>query len=427
MPYKQQFLIARDAYLAGIKDKNPSQRLETFVKEQKTVDLAEALDKVIGKAVAEMNKALKAFNDYRPVYVGKIETQIGKEPHPEHFKPPLSVFTGKLQHISAGFKTDCEEQEKAERRAAAARDPAVVEAKKRVSKVKWTLEEFSDTNLRFLKAINAEKEKAKALKEMVKKVEAAGAGTHDQGTLRNQIQETRAVLAKAAAESARVFREHTEWYLQGPRKGIAPLLKASGLKEEELEKSDREAFVAPLHEMSLAANEVVRIYKTDIEAAIHTLNLRLDTLESQITKSHEEALEDVRRNIAAEIERLKVVVENALAEMNIDNAHKVAGQFRAKKGGVYDRWLTLPKAIAGEIESQKNRLNGIPGKLENVDKQVSRLVKSVPANFQQDHQVAELVHKLQTLAAEHRRNMGEAKDVLEECSEVLSGHLHRQG
>jgi hypothetical protein len=125
MAYEQQFLTARKNYVTKIKDMAPSKLLNTFIEEHKTQGLAQELDKINGKASAEMEKALKLYIAYHPIYIKKLETQITKETQASKLKNALPSFAEALKQIEVGFKKDFETKKKAESEVVAPKPGAV--------------------------------------------------------------------------------------------------------------------------------------------------------------------------------------------------------------------------------------------------------------------------------------------------------------
>jgi hypothetical protein len=315
------FRDARDHYEKLTGDMFKHLGVSTFtnlighIKEQKIHGLIQELDNARAEGLADMDNALRDFKAYRQAYLDKIKAEIVAlvKKHglseTDQFKlvKLLGEYTGKLALILKAYEDDWD-QVKAERereKAQTAQHPAAPEAKKMAVKgpsakgisqelaadakkvavkVKSAVAEIGAINARFVKAIHAERDKARDLQEAVSKLEA-GAGTQDPGKLRGQVQEIRALLAKAKEESTRVFHEYTQWYQQGPARGAEPLLKANGLKEEDIDKSLRGEVLGLLHRLSADEKAVGSIFETEIALALRTLGLRIETIANRLPKT----------------------------------------------------------------------------------------------------------------------------------------------
>jgi hypothetical protein len=134
MGYEQQFIAARKAYHAKIKDMAPSRVLVTFIDEEKPKMLAQKLDQTNGKPFTEMNTAHNFFEAYRITYIKKLDTQIAKEAEAKKIKPTVATYATALEKISDAFGEDCEKKRQAEMAKAQAPPPkaGAVEAKQTV-------------------------------------------------------------------------------------------------------------------------------------------------------------------------------------------------------------------------------------------------------------------------------------------------------
>jgi hypothetical protein len=275
------------------------------------------------------------------------------------------------------------------------------DAKKAVLKVKAALTSFAITNNQWVTEITKVKQKVGIIKDEIKVIEAtAASGSGDAIALVKRIRTAEEGLKSACTEGQKLFRDHDTWYLNGPRKGVAPLLKAQNAEEKDLEKADAEELSKALHAMSVIAGQVKTIRDNDILLAAG-------------------ALVEVRKNVAAEAVKIKELVGKAFAEIKAEKSQNLMDSLKDPNSAPYKRLASNPKFIATEVESNKVRLGIIPKYIEMVTKQCVRTMKGVPQEMIMDPQIVTLAKQLDELDKENKRNMASAKQVLENCNKAL--------
>jgi hypothetical protein len=294
------------------------------------------------------------------------------------------------------------------------------DAKKAVLKVKAALTSFAITNNQWVTEITKVKQKVGIIKDEIKVIEAtAASGSGDAIALVKRIRTAEEGLKSACTEGQKLFRDHDTWYLNGPRKGVAPLLKAQNAEEKDLEKADAEELSKALHAMSVIAGQVKTIRDNDILLAAQALEARLKNIEARLTKSTQGALVEVRKNVAAEAVKIKELVGKAFAEIKAEKSQNLMDSLKDPNSAPYKRLASNPKFIATEVESNKVRLGIIPKYIEMVTKQCVRTMKGVPQEMIMDPQIVTLAKQLDELDKENKRNMASAKQVLENCNKAL--------
>lgn len=294
------------------------------------------------------------------------------------------------------------------------------DAKKGVLKVKAALTLYANSNKEWVTEISKVKLRVGIIKDEIKVIESAAASGGDPVALVKRIRTAQEGLEKASTDGQKVFREHDTWYLNGPRKGVAPLLKAQNVEEKDLEKPDAEELSKALHAMSVIAGQVKTIRDNDILLAAQALQARLKNIEAKLTKDTQGALTEVRKNVAAEALKLKELVGKAFAEVKAEKSQNLMDNLKDPNNSAYKRLASNPKFIATEVESNKVRLGIIPKYIEMVTKQAVRTMKGVPQEMIMDPKIVTLAKELDELDKENKRNMASAKQVLEACNKALA-------
>ena len=295
--------------------------------------------------------------------------------------------------------------------------------KKQLIQVRTAITSYAMTNATYLKKMEAAKAGVKLLKDDVLKLEqtipAKFAGSQARGAFLKQLGVTAEALTKAGKDGFTLFREHQDWYLNGPRKGVAPILSKAGLTEKDLSKEDAEDLGKKLHEMSAAANEVKTIYDLNVNAAVGPLLTRLKNIEVQVTKTAGGALEEVKKNLAEEVNKLKELVGKAQAETKAEKSITLTDQLKDPNSTAYKRLQKNPQFIAVEMESNKTRLATIPKYIDLVEKQCKRVAKGIPMGMIEDPQIVNFLKQLDSLDQQNKKNLTEAKKIIEVCDQAL--------
>jgi DNA repair exonuclease SbcCD ATPase subunit len=299
------------------------------------------------------------------------------------------------------------------------RSGAGAETGKNVMKVKAELTSLGITNNGYLQEILGAKERIKALKEDIKKLEGE-APQMEKAAVAKSAEEMRKALTEAGAAGKEIFGKHNNWYLMGPRKGIAPILKQFGLDPKELNAGDADEFNKALHGMSANANQVKQVFDVDIKNAIEALIARVNNLEATFTKSQFGALIEVRKNLLVELQKVRELVGKGLAEMKLEKTESLMTDLGKPASSAYKRLKAGPQFIQSEMESNNTRLALIPKFLEAVPKQVSRLKKGIPPEHANDGQIQKAFSQLDGFVEENTKHLNEAKGKLEACNHALT-------
>ena len=296
------------------------------------------------------------------------------------------------------------------------------EAAKGVIKVKAELTSLGITNNAYLKEILEVKEKVKGLKEEVKGVEETADyyAVSDVPAGKKVIGEKRDALTKASTKGKEIYGKHQDWYLNGPRKGIAPILKKFSIEEKDLNATDADTFAKALHAMSGAANQVKAVWDVDIRTATEALIVRLNNLESSISKGHSLALADIRKNLGVEVQKLVELVGKAETELKLEKTNNLMTQLKDPNSAAYKRLVLNPSNIKVEMESNKTRVAVIPKYIEMVTKSVSRLKKGIPAEFVKDPEIGKMFTQMDLLSNKNTKTLTEGKSLLEKCDMALA-------
>lgn len=301
---------------------------------------------------------------------------------------------------------------------------------KGVAKVKASLAFMKGKNDGYLTKMNAIKAEVKDTKGDIKDIEAfvGMAQSGNLGTITRKdieamiwkIGNLRERATKIAARGADLKKEHDGWYLEGPRKGIAPILKQAGVDPSKLDKTDADAFAKALHDMSQDANKVKAVYDVDVRTATDAFVVRLTNLEALVKKSVQDALATAVQNLGPEVEKLRTYVGKALVETKLEKTKNLMDDLEKPSSSAYQRLKSQPQFLGAERESNKTRLENIPKFLEQVSKQVSRLKKTVPAAFQNDPAVLKQFQELDALEKLNNANMKMAETAIKEADVKLT-------
>jgi hypothetical protein len=298
------------------------------------------------------------------------------------------------------------------------RTGAAPDAAKNLMKVKTELTSLAMTNSNYLKKLNAVKDSVKKLKEELKGLESVGPMA-DPLLLKNDLNSLRQQLTQADAAGKAIQTEHNSWYLNGPRSGIAPILTKFGVDAKTVSAADADLFGKAVHAMSAEANEVRKVYDVDVANATEALLARISNLEAVTTKGHGDALKSVRTTLAAEVEKVKEMVDKSFFELKLVKTQELMAQMKDPNSQAYKRFVAFPNSIQAEKESNKTRLGNIPKYLETVTKQVSRLKKGVPEFYAGDVEVRKLIATLDGLEERNIKSLAEGKATIEKCDREL--------
>jgi hypothetical protein len=301
-------------------------------------------------------------------------------------------------------------------------DPTVGANQGGVLKVKAAITSWNITKETYAKQLEAVVAKINAQKVLLKALEANPADPT--GVIK--IANMKDALQKAAEEGKDIFTKFDSWYLAGPRKGTGPLMVANKVDETKLDKSDKDHFTKAVMEISQAGNEVKNTWTVGIDGAVKALVVRLDNLNSTITKSRGAAVADIRKNFAAEIEALKVEASRMLVSLKLDHSVQQGVEFAAKKGDSFDRLKDHPNLISATIEGNNTRLKTAETSLAQVEKTASRLVKGIPEMFQRDGELIKLNQQLIQLVNSQKKAIAEAKVALAHANGILDNYLKRK-
>lgn len=297
--------------------------------------------------------------------------------------------------------------------------------KKAVSKVKTELTSFGIANTGYLTKIAAEKEKVKGAKEAIKTLE--GNVPTDPAAFQTRLAAIRKTLNDAIADGLTIRTAHNNWYLGGPRDGVNPILTKFGLKPADLDDAETQAFAKAVHEMSVKANEVKKVYEVDVKAAAEALLARLSNFESTVTKGAAAALADVITNLTKEIATIKAAVDKGINEMKLPKTEKLTADLAIANSDAAKRLAANRQFIQAEMESNKTRLGLIPKYLELVEKQANRLIKGVPAQFQMNPKIMQLTVQMGDLVQLNQTQLNDAATKIRACDQALTQFRNNLG
>lgn len=301
---------------------------------------------------------------------------------------------------------------------------------KGVAKVNSSLVFMKAKNEGYLGKMTEIKAEVKSLKEDIKDIEAfvGMAQRGEMGTITRKDVEAmvwkvgnlRERATKIAGRGSTLYSEHQSWYLEGPRKGIAPLLKQAGVDQAKLDTNSANTFAKALHDMSQDANKVKAVYDVDVRTATDAFVVRLTNLDALLNKSVQGALTATVQNLGGEVEKLRTYVGKALAETKMDKTSNLMKDLDNPSSSAYQRLKSNPQFLGSERESNKTRLDNIPKFLEQVTKQVSRLKKTVPPVFQNESAVLKLFGELDGLEKLNGANMRQAEMTIKQSDLKLT-------
>jgi hypothetical protein len=281
--------------------------------------------------------------------------------------------------------------------------------------VKHELASFRPISDKFLRELEDVKQRVKNLKEGVKILEA---DSGDSG-LKEDIASTRKELLEAAADGKEIFDRHEEWYLGSGRKGIAPILQKFKVDEKAISPKDAQELGKALHELSAAAGNVKKVWDVDVHAAVDALVVRLSNLESTATKERSAALADVRKNLAVEVQKIRILVDKVETELKLPSMLDLIKKMQDPNSDRAQTYKETPSALESQLGSNRVRLENIPKFVEHVTKQVSRLKKGIPLTFASDPELKTMAGELDKLVMQNNKNMAEGKLIIERCDVAL--------
>jgi hypothetical protein len=299
--------------------------------------------------------------------------------------------------------------------------------------VKSTLKEWNTINNGYLDQIGKEKEKVKAAKEEIKEMEVIvpmiKSGNMGSITKKDieanqwKLKDLRERLTKIDAEAKEIQHQHNNWYLEGPRKGIDPVLAKAKVNSQNVSSGDADEFKKALHEISAKANTVKGLYEMDVRDSATALISRLHNIDAELTKSTQAAVVDIRQNVAAEVAKIKALVDKGLNEAKLSKTHTLMQDLQTPGSSKFQNLKAHPEFVHAEKESNKTRLTNIPKYLEMVSTQVTRITKSVPVAFQGDAEILKLVAEMKALDAKNKADLTNAKQIIEACDQALDKFL----
>ncbi len=297
-----------------------------------------------------------------------------------------------------------------------------------IAKVKATVNVWKTINGTHLgKIVVVKEEIKKKLKTRIQDVEKEVASVAQnqlspavKQKLTKEIGEIIAALDKAVQDGKQINGAHAQWYGEGPRKGIDPVLQLNALQSNDLGPADQTFCSTAVMEISKAAGEVLQTFKTDIEAAAQTLKVRLKNLESQITKDAAVALKDVRRSLESEIKRLGNYTEKSLAGIKYDQVEKLVYELNSGQASNVTSNRTL---ATGMIAANQNKTLILIRTVEDLEKEDRRLRKTVPPAFVTDPEIVKMLAFLTALKGAHNKRIDAAKATLKVCSDLLTARL----
>jgi hypothetical protein len=298
-------------------------------------------------------------------------------------------------------------------------DPTVATSQGGVIKVKAAITSWNITKETYARELKEVVVKVNAQKDLIKALES----NPGDPTAVVRIATVKDALEKAEVEGQGIFGKFDSWYLAGPRKGTGPLLVANKVDETKIDKADKDAFTTAVMEISQAGNEVKNTWTVGIAGAVKALLVRLDNLNSQITKTHGAAVLDIRRNFSTEIEALKVEAARMLVSLKLDHSVAQGEEFAARKGDSFDRLKDHANLISATIEGNNTRLKSAETNLAQVEKTASRLVKGIPEAFQRDSEIIKLNQQLIKLVDDQKKAIADAKVALTQANTKLDNFL----
>jgi hypothetical protein len=302
-------------------------------------------------------------------------------------------------------------------------DPSVNGNNAGVLKVKAVIMSWNITKETTIKQLDAVVAKVKTQKDLVKQLEA---NPTDPAAVA-RIATIKDALVKAVEEGKGIFEKFDSWYLAGPRKGTGPLLTTNKVDESKLDRADKDEFATAVMDISQKANEVKNTWQMDISGAVQQLMVRLDNFQSMVTKSKGEAVVEIRQRITTQVEALKQSAEHGLVALKLEHSIALGEEFKARKGAGFDRLKVDKKIILATIEANNTRLKTADTSVATVgvatvEKEGSRITKSIPAAFQADPQLLKLTQDIIRVVQGHKKAIADAKVALAQASGYLNAY-----
>ena len=295
-------------------------------------------------------------------------------------------------------------------------DVAVTKIKQEISTWQYTVEDYN------VKLANVA-DHVKTQKELIKALES-NPGDPQIG---QKIANIRTALQKAAADATEVFHKFDKWYLEGPRKGTAPLLVAHKVDRAKIAKSDDDIFNTAVMNISQQGNQVRNTFQVGVADAVKGLLARLDNFTSQVTKSNQEAVADVRANMARAIGELKDHGARMISGLKLAHSIQQGQDFKARQGELFERLKDQPKIIEATIAGNDTRIQSADTDMAMFDKTASRIRSGIPAAFQRDPQIMKLNQELIAMVNDFNKTVVEGKRGLAEANQHLDAYLKGHG
>jgi len=130
-------------------------------------------------------------------------------------------------------------------------------------------------------------------------------------------------------------------------------------------------------------------------------------------------LGEIRKTLSDEVAKVRDQATKGENELKLAKTEELMRQLKDPTSVAYKRLKAVPTTIKAEMESNKVRMGNIPKYLELVSKNVSRLKKGVPVQFQQDPEIVKLFRELDTIEAGNTRTLQAGKATLLKCDQEL--------
>lgn len=369
------YLAARKAYLDKIVPLKPSNMLKTFVEEEKCRGLAKVMDDVDGKQ-DKMKLAVKDYDGYYKVYLGKIAKQIQAE-KVDHtkLKTPFETYRGALESISKKYAVRVNESEHTQ-----STDQLSAE-----KNLKRALDDFKGKRTAHLNAITplhdecvqqlveVKKWHATARDAVAKALTAAKIG--DLGTARKVADEAKAAAQRAAETAAGAQKAYTERihnvYMKDRDLGFSNYEKSHGLlkNQEGGFKDGQKAVVEIFDRATKFGKETLELIKTMDALAKQAAEAAASANDAAGVKDIRPALRTSLQTAQKDVDEIKLQIMTKIeasrkGQGNLITAESILAD--AKNPQLHDRAVKEAALRIKLINDQLEQLTGLAARLKSV-------------------------------------------------------------
>lgn len=285
-----------------------------------------------------------------------------------------------------------------------------------IKAAKAEIEGYIKRNKEFEARIAQAKNMYKLAKSELAKVESTikggGLGFRDRSTLVEKMKQIDGIAEGARDQAEKVRKLHDTWYVDGPRKGVAPVYSKHKVDEDAMPSADKTYFEKALMQISADASKVQALAKNDVVPALNLIRDKIKTISTGLTKGGANSQKAAEASLKSEIDALQSKMEIALAGTKTSDAENKLRELKDENSSVRQQCKT-PKIWKTLNDSAVNRIALTGRSIEAAQKTAKRIKKSVPAELHGDGNIPSFFKLLDTLVINVERDMTAAEKTLQ--------------